>query len=72
MDVDFIVIDKWLYTFNYRFEDVFHIEKTMKKVKNNTVDKIVNLGAIDDEDTFRKYVNHIKHHVLLLQSVMNE
>lgn len=60
MDVDFIVIGESLYTFNYRFEDMFHIEKTMQKLKNNAVDKIVNLAAIDNVDIFREYVKSYK------------
>lgn len=60
MDVDYIVIDKNLYTFNYRFENMFNIEKTMQKVKNNAIEKIVEIGALDDVGVFREYIKSYK------------
>lgn len=38
MDKDCIVIDEAIYSFNYKFEDLFIIEKTMQKVKNKALE----------------------------------
>lgn len=60
MNVDFMVIDKILYTFNYRFEDMFRIEKTMKKIKQNAISRISDLGAIQDTNVFCEYAKSYK------------
>lgn len=52
MDVDFIVLDGNMYTFNYKFEDMFHVEKTMQKLKNKAIDTIVEIDAFSDVDMF--------------------
>lgn len=60
MDVDFIVIEKNLYTFNYKFEEMFNIEKTMKKIKANAVEKIMKLDVIENTEEFDKYIKSYK------------
>lgn len=45
---DFIVIGKTLYTFTYKFENIFNIEKTMQKMKMTSIENIVDTGAFSD------------------------
>ena len=52
MDTDCIVVDEHIYSFNYKFEDLFNIEKTMQKVKNKAIDAIVKIDAFDDREQF--------------------
>jgi hypothetical protein len=52
MDVDCVVVDEMIYSFNYRFEDLFNIEKTMQKVKNKALEKIVSIDAFHDKEQF--------------------
>ena len=47
-----MVVDEMIYSFNYRFEDLFNIEKTMQKVKNKALEKIVSIDAFHDKEQF--------------------
>lgn len=40
------------YTFNNSFETIFDIEKSVQKVKNKVVEKIINTNAIEKPDDF--------------------
>ena len=52
MDTDCIIIDEMIYSFNYKFEDLFNIEKTMQKVKGKAIEEIVAIDAFEDRDQF--------------------
>ena len=52
MDTDCVVVDEHIYSFNYKFEDLFNIEKTMQKVKNKAIEEIVKIDAFDDREQF--------------------
>jgi hypothetical protein len=52
MNVDCIVVDETLYSFNYKFEDLLNIEKTMKKLKSKAVEEIVSVDAFENREEF--------------------
>lgn len=54
-DADFIVIDNMIYSFNYKFEDLFYIQKTLKKVKEESVKKIIKTDALSNQEAFERY-----------------
>ena len=54
MDTDCIVVDEILYSFNYKFEDLFNIEKTMKKLKNKVIEEIASIDAFDNKEEFEQ------------------
>ncbi len=58
--VDFIVIGKMLYTFSYKFEEIFNLVKTMQKLKTSTVDKIIETGAFINGEHVKKLMNSYK------------
>lgn len=60
MDVDCIVIDGILYSFNYKFEDLFNLEKTMLKVKNKALEKIISTDAFCDSEHFEQIAKAYK------------
>lgn len=50
--VDAFVYDENFYTFNNSFETIFDIEKSVQKVKNEVVEKIVNTNIIENPEDF--------------------
>lgn len=60
LTVDFFVIGDDLYTFNYKFEDIFDLEKTLQKLKNDAVDNILKLDCFA-EDGFKEYLTSYSH-----------
>lgn len=54
MNVDCIVINEIIYSFNYKFEDLFNIEKTMQKIKSKALDEIITIDAFDDKEQFKQ------------------
>ena len=52
MNVDCIVVDENLYSFNYKFEELLNIEKTMQKLKNKAMEDIVSVDAFEDREAF--------------------
>lgn len=50
--VDSLVYDGNFYTFNNSFETIFDIEKSVQKVKNKVVEKIINTNIIEKPDDF--------------------
>lgn len=52
LNVDFLVINDELLSFNLKFENVFNIEKTLQKIKDNAVSKICNINAFSNNDVF--------------------
>ena len=60
MHTDCIVVDEVIYSFNYKFEDLFNIEKTMQKVKNKALDEIVSIDAFDNREEFEQMARAYK------------
>lgn len=60
MDTDCIVVDEKIYSFNYKFEELFSIEKTMQKVKNKALDEIVSIDAFDNKEDFEQMARAYK------------
>ena len=60
MDVDCIVIDEVIYSFNYKFEDLLNMDKTMQKVKTKALEKIFELDAFENKDEFEKMARAYK------------
>lgn len=60
MDTDCIVVDEMIYSFNYKFEDMFNIEKTMKKVKNKALEEIVSIDAFEKKEEFEQMARAYK------------
>lgn len=52
MDTDCMIVDEMIYSFNYKFEDLFNIEKTMQKVKGKAIEEIVAIDAFEDREQF--------------------
>ena len=60
LTVDFIVYAGAMYTFNYTFETLFNLEKTMAKVKQTAIDEILNTDAFDDPTGFKSLATQYK------------
>lgn len=60
LTVDFFVIGKDLYTFNYKFEEIFDIEKTLQKLKTDSINDILNLNCFSGEE-FKEYLSSYAH-----------
>jgi hypothetical protein len=60
MDTDCIVVDEKIYSFNYKFEDLFNIEKTMQKVKNKALEEIVAIDAYENKEEFERMARAYK------------
>lgn len=60
MDTDCIVVEEAMYSFNYKFEDLFNIEKTMQKVKNKALEEIVSIDAFDNIEEFEQMARAYK------------
>lgn len=60
MDADCIVVDEQIYSFNYKFEDLFNIEKTMQKVKSKAIEEIVTIDAFENKEEFERMARAYK------------
>lgn len=60
MDVDCIVVDEQIYSFNYKLEDLFNIEKTMQKVKSKAIEEIVTIDAFENKEEFERMARAYK------------
>ena len=60
MDADCIVIDEVIYSFNYKFEDLLNMDKTMQKVKTKALEKIFELDAFENKDKFEQMARAYK------------
>lgn len=60
MDADCIVVDEAIYSFNYKFEDLLNIEKTMQKVKNKAIEQIVAIDAFENKEEFEQMARAYK------------
>lgn len=57
LTVDFIVLNNCLYSFNHSFEKMFNLENTLKKNKENMINRIIDTNAFDNDDDFKNYAN---------------
>lgn len=55
MDTDMIIIGDWLYSFNLKVETLFHMEKTMKKIRERSIALLEGSGALADGEAFLEY-----------------
>lgn len=55
MDVDMIIIENWLYSFNLKVETLFNMEKTMQKIKDQSIELFLKAKAFSDEKAFMEY-----------------
>lgn len=60
MDADCIVVDEAIYSFNYKFEDLLNIEKTMQKVKNKEIEQIAAIDAFKNKEEFEQMARAYK------------
>lgn len=60
MDIDCIVVGETIYSFNYKFEDLLNVEKTMQKVKNKALEQIVAIDAYENKDEFERMARAYK------------
>ena len=60
MDADCIVTDDVIYSFNYKIEDLLNMEKTLKKVKKEALEKIIAVDAFENKDDFEQMVRAYK------------
>lgn len=57
MNTDMIIIEDSLYSFNLNMEKLFNMEKTMQKIKNQSINLLSNTNAFSDNKLFVKYAN---------------
>lgn len=60
LTTDFIIYNNTLYTFNLNFEKIFSIEKTMLRIKENGIEKIILTQSISDADIFKRFAKEYK------------
>lgn len=54
---DFMIIGKLLYAFNHDFEGIFHIEKTLHRLKLQAIDYIMGTNAFEQSEKTRSLMN---------------
>ncbi len=59
--VDSIILNNAIYSFSLAFEKVFGLEQTIKKHKNEIVEKILETPITANQDNFRQYINSFKN-----------
>lgn len=59
LTVDFLVIENKLYTFNLNFEEIFNLEKTLKKNKDEYLKEIFDCEIIENKEESFKFFNKI-------------
>ncbi len=57
LNVDILVTETVMYTFNHNFEVLFNIEKTMAKIKNAAINAIIATDAFSDVEVFKAYAS---------------
>lgn len=60
MNVDCIVTNGRIYSFNYKMEDLFNMEKTMQKLKTKALEEIIATDAFEDIQEFEQMANSYK------------
>ena len=60
MNMDCIVVDEKIYSFNYKFEDLFNVEKTMQKIKHKALEEIVTIDAFENREEFEQMARAYK------------
>lgn len=54
------MVDETIYSFNYKFEDLLNIEKTMQKVKNKAIERIAAIDAFENKEEFEQMARAYK------------
>ncbi len=73
LNIDFFVIDNNLYALNYKFEEIFDIEKTMQRLKSKSIKQILKLKCFAD-DNFKNFLesyNRLKTFITLNNERIN-
>lgn len=60
MNVDCIIIDENIYSFNYKIEDIFNMEKTMQKLKNRALQNILLTDVFENKEEFEQMAKSYK------------
>ncbi len=55
MDTDMIIIGDWLYSFNLKVELLFNMEKTMNKIRDQSIERMKETGALADGEAFLRF-----------------
>ena len=55
MDVDMAIIENDLYAFNLKVEALFNMERTMKKIKEQSIEQLLKTNAFSDEEEFNEF-----------------
>jgi hypothetical protein len=56
----FVVIMQEIYAFNHFFESLFDLEKTMSRVKNLAIEKMIDTNALSNAEEFKHYSSQYK------------
>lgn len=59
LTVDSIVINKTMYCFNHSFEQLFNLEKTLHKVKEQAINTIISTNIASVNEEFEAYLKQI-------------
>ncbi len=57
LNIDILITGNTLYTYNYNFERLFDIEKTMSKIKKEAIQRIADTNVFSDADKFAAYAS---------------
>lgn len=57
LNTDILITGTTLYTYNYNFERLFDIEKTMSKIKKEAIQRITDTNVFSDADQFTAYAS---------------
>lgn len=60
LGTDMIVFEKTLYTFNHTFEKMFNLEKTLAKLKENSIAQIIDSRCFKDCEIFKNFAQTYK------------
>lgn len=55
MDIDMAIIEDDLYAFNLKVETLFNMENTMKKIKEHSIEQLLNTNAFSDDNKFNEF-----------------
>jgi len=58
LNADFLVISDTLYAFNHTFEGIFDMEKTMRRLKDNSIEKIIATNAFYETEKVTSFMKH--------------
>lgn len=72
LNIDFFTYGETLYAFNYKFEEIFNMEQTLQKLKDEKVEKILQLNCFPKSFTdYIEIYNHPKTFITLDEGRIN-